>query len=457
MLKKSISAVYVVIFTLSLLLPVFSMPFWGESSSAEKRELQEFPVIYSDETGFNKEFTGEISDYVSEHFSFRSRFVTLWSLISADVFHTSTMDNVIIGKDGWLFFAETLPDYLRTDVFNESKLYSAVKTLDLINEFVSANGGRFLFVVAPNKNTVYPRYMPSFQKQGSKSSNYELLTSSLSDRDYYLNVLPLFLKRNEQLYHKKDSHWNNLGANICFSAITEKLGVKSADYESSGYSLVKDWRGDLDVMLFPTRNNYDEQVYFNKKYQFEYVSSFHSEDDIKIKTYNSDGNGNLYMYRDSFTNALQPMMSSAFENAYFTRILPCRLCENEVCKGDCVVLELAERNIGEIIASAPVMQAPLRNKISFHEASDVVCYRESVLGMTHVFGYFKKPCNKTDVYITAGNQGNSNTYEAFPVMETELLSQKGITDISNDMVGFSAYIPADDSSDIKIGYIKNGD
>ena len=457
MLKKTISIIYAVIFIISLLLPVFSMPFWGESSSAEKRELQAFPEIYSTETGFNKEFTSEISDYVSEHFSFRSRFVTLWSLISADFFNTSTMDNVIMGKDGWLFFGDTIPDYLRTNVFNENQLYGAVKTLDLMNEYVSANGGKFLFVVAPNKNTVYPQYMPAFQKTGTNSSNYKLLTSCLSDKEYYLNVLPLFMKRSEQLYHKKDSHWNNLGASICYSAITEKLGKASEDYESSGYSVKKDWSGDLDLMLFPTRNNLDEQIHFNKEYQFEYVSSFHSEDDIKIKTYNSDGNGNLIMYRDSFTNALQPMLSSTFENAYFTRILPCRLSENDIESGDTVILELAERNIPEIISSAPVMQAPLRDETSICKVSDVVCYQENVMDLTHVYGYFERPCSQTDIYVTVDNGDNNYIYEAFPVMENELLSQQGITDIPSNAVGFSAYIPLSEINNFEIGYIKNGD
>ncbi len=446
-MKIKIKFAFVVITILIFIFPVFSMPLFSENESAEKRELSQIPVLYSEEDGFNSDYTSELNTYFSEHFSFRSELVTACNFVLAKCFGVSNQDKIVVGSDDWLYFADTLPDYTGSGRLTDEEISSAVKVLELMNEGVKAQGCDFVFVVAPNKNTVYPENMPYYITKTNLPTNYERLNSLLKDSDYYVDVSESFKSDSTQLYHKRDSHWNNIGAEKCFSDIMRRLGKPCRDYSSSGYRIEKSWRGDLDDMIFPKLSYLDEQAVFNYQPQFEYVSNYRTPEDMKIKTYCGAGKGSLLMFRDSFTNALLPFLSEEFENAEYTRILPCRL--NALEKGiyDTVILELAERNIPELIKSSPVMEAPERKNVSAEETEAQIFSAEAGEYL-HIYGTLENYSN--EIYIKASDGTSDTYYEAFPILESELLESEK-TDLKENMYGFSAYIPiAEAESNINI-------
>ncbi|MGN1479922.1 MAG: hypothetical protein ACI4XH_09155, partial [Acutalibacteraceae bacterium] len=198
----------------------------------------------------------------------------------------------------------------------------------------------------------------------------------------------------------------------------------------------------------------DDQVIYDKKFDFDYVSSFHSEDDLKIVTYNENGDGNLFMIRDSFTNALQPFFSDAFKNAKFTRILPCRLNETEAVSSDVVILELAERNLKEIINGAPVMEAPQRENIGNVEEVESNIFSEEISGMIHVYGTIPKTEKAGNIYIQASD---GSIYEAFPIYETDLIKENNSELSSDEYYGFSAYLPYSEDAELNLKIFMNGE
>lgn len=453
-MKKILKLVFIIVFVVVCVIPVFTMPFFAEEESAEKRELSEKPVLYSQEDGFNMNYTSQLNTYLTEHFSFRSDLVTLWSVIQAKVFSSSTQENVIVGKDDWLYFADTLNDYTGKSVFTQKEVSSIVKTLDLINETVEKNGGKLVFSVAPNKNTVYPEYMPYYYIEADTPTNYELLGSALKDKSYYLDVLPALQQSEEITYHKRDSHWNNLGAQIYFTAVMNHLGIECTDYSKITTSKEYSWRGDLDDMIFPKLNYLDEQIIYNKSFDFDYTSSFHSNDDINIKTFNQNGTGNLMMYRDSFTNALLPFFSDQFQKAEYTRVQPFRFNTLTLKKSDTFIIEMAERNLPELLKSAPIMEAPKRADSQGMTVSDLSFTSREYLNYTHIYG--ETGDEISDIFIKVTQNNEVQYFEAFPIYEKELIEGESVAS-EIKKYGFSAYLPADISQNAEIKILTNGE
>ncbi len=454
-MKKILKLAFIVIFIVICMIPVLTMPFLAQDESSEKRKLSEKPVLYTEENGINMNYTSELNTYLSEHFSFRTDLTTIWSVIKSEVFKTSAQNKVVVGSDDWLYFSETLNDFTGTDVLSGKEISVIVKTLDIINEVVQQNNGKLVFAVAPNKNTVYPEYMPYYYIASKEPTNFELLDTALASKTYYLNVLPDLRQSEEKTYHKRDSHWNNLGAQIYFSKVMDRLGESSTDYSKVDFTKEKSWRGDLDDMIFPKLDYLDEQIIYDKTFDFDYTSSFRSNDDITIKTFNENGNGALMMYRDSFTNALLPFFSDHFMTAEYSRVQPFRFNALTLEKYDTFVIEMAERNIPELLKSAPIMQAPLRDSADGLVSTDIQFNSREFLVYRHIYGELPDD-GAYDVYIEVTQNGDTQYYEAFPIYEKELIEgENSVSDCVKN--GFSAYLPSDISADAEIKIFTNGE
>lgn len=442
---KFFKTLFCVLFALIIIIPLVSMPFFGEES-AEKRDLADKPMLKTEEGKLNTEFFADTDTYLSERFGFRSMLVTSLSTLKDAVFKTSAEDDVVIGEDGWLFFAKTLNDYTGENSLSKEDISRIAKTVDLINEYTVSKGAKFAFFIAPNKNTVYPDKMPYYYLKSDKSSNLDMLSKALKDKDYYLNLLPLFEKEERQIYHSLDSHWNNLGAAIGFDAFMNKLGIEHTDYLSLDYDIKNTHKGDLDGMLYPSSDRMDEQVVFDYEPSFEYKSRFKTEEDITIKTTNADKSGSLTIYRDSFCNALLPMLADEFKTVEFSRIFPYRLNLVEKNKSDAVIIELVERNISNLLLSAPVMQAPLRNDVKVTETNFEISGTKKSGGLMQIYGTVE--ARDKDIYIVVKQGETKTVYEAFPIYESELID--GTKEVKSG--GFSAFLPISDVDglDIKI-------
>ena len=422
------------------------MPLFPQSDTTENRTLAQPPSLITREGQLNANFFAEVDDYFSEHFVLRSTAVTALSVLKANLFGTSNESQVILGTDGWLYFERTLDDFMGRNVLSDDDMARIATTLDLINEYAASQDAQFLFFVAPNKNTIYPEHMPYPYLPRTGPSNLEKLNAALEDRAYYLNLLPLLQNDSRQLYHKRDSHWNNLGAVVCFEAIMERLQRDHVDYASLPYTLQPIWEGDLDGMLFPTLGYLDEQAVFEYTANYTYTSRFRSEEDITIETAQSQKDGTLLMFRDSFGNALLPLLAEEFGTAEFSRITPYRLNLAEANDSSVILIELVERNLPDLLKAAPVMPAPLRQPQDVVPANATIRGTQAAQGMLQVYGTIEGVTPQDSIYLRVEDAAGIAYYQAFPIYESELLDGEDAVKSG----GFSAYLPYASADDITI-------
>lgn len=445
-MDKKIKVLYIITILLISGLPVLSMPFINvETTNNEKRELSSFPDIYK-ENKINIEFFNEFNEYLLDNFNFRSQMVEINTIVQEKLFGISAESQVILGENDWLYFDKTVDDYSRRSTLSDLEIQKIKQCLSLINEYVTLNGSDFRFTIAPNKNSIYPENMPYNYMQMDTKSNLELLEQEL-DQDVYINMFQILSGSKEQVYLKRDSHWNNLGAYIGFQEILRSFNLE-IDFEIIGEEIKREFEADLENMLHPTGSELDEQVYYTFDRDFDYTSRFKTMDDLSITTVCEDGKSSIMVYRDSFGNALLDYFARQFSEVEFSRIVPYRL--DKGIEYDYVLLEVVERNIPNLLDSAPVMEAIIREDIvgnvEVHNPNIII---EESQGYYHIFGYAQ---DVIEVPYSVYMEYEGICYELFPILESSIENV-----YRNDMIVFSGYIESVDVieiEDIKITYRK---
>ena len=158
-MKKTLSLIFTALFLAVCLVPGLGLILTGGADAAANEILPAAPAIAADGV-FNPDVLAETAAYVDGRFSFRLEGITAWAKLNAALFRTSTAENVLLGRGGWLFYAPTIHDYTGDAPMTARELYCAARTLYLLQEYAENRGGDFLFTAAPNKNTLYPEYNP---------------------------------------------------------------------------------------------------------------------------------------------------------------------------------------------------------------------------------------------------------------------------------------------------------
>lgn len=366
---KQFYRLFTAVFLLLCLMPLAGMLFLDAQEAAGNQVLATAPSLTERDGSWNEAFLTDVSDFVSDRFAFRQELLTLRARLTASVFGESATEQVILGREGWLFYADTLPDYEGTAPLSERQLFAAARTLALVQEYAETRGAAFLFTVAPNKNTLYPAYMPSRYEKTTQPSNWTRLMAQLDAQGVaYVDLLPVLAACDVPVYYRTDSHWNDYGAALASDAILEALGgagtLAQEPFTASTHL------GDLCEMLYPAGAAAETCPVLARERTFSHVSAFRSPEDMTIHTESSGDFGSLLMFRDSFGNNLYAHLAEAFSACCFSRAMPLNLTMLAEEGADTLLFELVERNLSWLISKPPVMEAPIREAVAAEAAGE---------------------------------------------------------------------------------------
>ncbi len=349
-------------FLIASLVPSVGMLLLPEEPAAANQTLARPPALTTGEGKLNPEVLDEVTDYVADHFALRQRLITANAALEAAVFRTSAQDSVTLGKDGWLFYRETVDDYLHTDPLTDRELFGAARTLALLTEYAGHHGAKLVFTVAPNKASLYPEYLPYVGTPLEGQDDIDRLVPLLEEQGVaYADLFAPFREEEQALYHATDSHWTNRGAALAHDTLMEALGEEgwTAWFTQPG-RITGTHRGDLYEMLYPTGTALEGETEYDREFSFTSVRPIRSPGDQRIETENGAQSGSLLMFRDSFGNTLYPFLADSFGHAVFSRSMPWQMTLLEETGADTVVIELVERNLDDLARRAPVFPAPER-------------------------------------------------------------------------------------------------
>lgn len=306
-----------------------------------------------------EEFPSLFESYYNNKSPFKGELVNLNSKIYFKYFDKSPNKSVIKGKDGWLFYnskyneeSDSLGDYQGTNKYSEEELALFKKSLDAKKEFLDERDIEFYVLIVPNKEQIYPEYMPdNIYKNNGKSKTDELvdyLRSNTEVNIIYPKEELMYYKQNLQydIYNKTDSHWNSIGAYIGFRELMEAMDPNYDGLDVEELALTADFLKDGDLATMLGLDGDLNDTYFTVHNFKQDVSTELIEDKGKLmnKYTSTAGNGKkLLAYRDSFAVKLIPYLFKEFDESAFVWGIPFNEAQIDKEKPDIVVIEVAER------------------------------------------------------------------------------------------------------------------
>ena len=353
---------YIAIVAVLCLVPSVGLLFGGGEVSSDS-DAAPTPQLTTGDGAVNFNVMADAGNWFDDHFAFRNEYVTVASAV-AGVFGVSPNESVVAGANGWLYYGDSVDDFRGTDQLSDRALYDIAHSAKLVQTYALGRGIDFAFTISPNKNTLFGENMPYYYQVKAGDTNLDRIVSLLEQEGVnYVDARSLFADSHEVLYHKRDSHWNNVGAAMVADALMSALAHEHRDYSDEPTTVRRDFTGDLDKMLYPAAPTPEDEVYYDNAPAFDYVTeNVESNFDPKIETASNaeDSSGSLVMYRDSFGNSLLPFMAEGFSRAYFSRSVPYQLAiDLDAHDADTLVIERAQRFMRDMAATPPLMPAPM--------------------------------------------------------------------------------------------------
>ncbi|MCI9358715.1 MAG: hypothetical protein HFH59_14550 [Lachnospiraceae bacterium] len=327
-----------------------------DSINYENRTAQEKPQI--DWNNFAS-FTSGYEAYYNDSLPFRNQLIRLNSKIEYYIFNNSSNENVVIGKDGWLFYCrkddgDPIACYKAVDLFSQEELDLIMENLVKTQRFLEDRNCEFILYIAPNKERIYYEKMPDYYGIPGKYNRVDQLVEFLKKNTSIRIVYPyddLMEIKDEcpdlALYHQVDTHWNTAGGYIGGKALLQELGIILPEINEESIILEKipNDSADLADMLYMRKELNQEMDYEIMGYD-NYQMSVDEYDFYGEYRFRCSGNADerrVLISRDSFCTAMSNVIGSQFKES---RMINRASFSNDIVeeyKPDVFVYELVER------------------------------------------------------------------------------------------------------------------
>ena len=202
------------------------------SESVEKRRFADWPPIpVSLEQALS--YSARIDDYLQDRFGMK-RLLLFLPALKYYVGGERIEGNWIIGRDRWLFTAYdgAIPKHLGKQCMTPAEGAEWVKLVKASKDATERLGGRFLLVIAPDKQSIYPEYLPKWvaHNPGKCDRYLQAVTAFRSAGIAVVDARAALLsaKKDGRVYFKNDTHWNDTGAYTTYLSIRNAFGWAGA-------------------------------------------------------------------------------------------------------------------------------------------------------------------------------------------------------------------------------------
>jgi alginate O-acetyltransferase complex protein AlgJ len=364
--SRPMAIVTVLLFLLCTALPSISPWLTPDEliSTTEQRYLATWPRLDATRASLES-WPDRFEEWYDDRVGFRDWMIRSWARLSIGVFGVSPSDQLIVGESGWFFYGDRhdVEHYRGLDPLSSQELETWTRVLEDRRDWLAERGIAYLLVLAPDKNLVYPEYMPARLPRHSDVHPLDQLSRHLaatSDLDV-VDLLPVLVaaKQKERVYHLTDTHWNDRGAYEAYLAIharlermlpelanVEPVQVTRGQHAERGMGLAH-LVGLTDV--YPEIVLDASIIAPRAIIKPEHAPTY----DTRVRTLQPIAHGvpgdslpRAVMFRDSFANALVPYLAEDFSRILYVwdRDVDPRVVSVE--KPDVVIHEIVGRFLG---------------------------------------------------------------------------------------------------------------
>lgn len=344
------------------------------------------------------QYPEEAATHYQTQYPINASLSSSYSEMKTFFFSDSRYEEVVIGKNNWLFSSEELVTYKRMNSFSKDDLKSIRNTLLNYEKILNAQGIDFYVVIVPYKSSVYQNMMPSSIRRMSRDERLQQVYDELwkySDMNIVeLRDMLVSASYDKDVYFKTDNYLNSLGAFNSTNMLLTKMSsndesIENLDIENYEIETVDSKVKSL-AMLMGFGDSYDEYDYQfkTKKKQNIVVSSsainphssntdetqavyidinklfgegavdwltdenmlYLTENYINTKNKNAVNDKHVVVIHDEAALTMMPFISEAFTDASFilrNGDIVLRDILNEA--PDTVVFEISEKYLSDLI------------------------------------------------------------------------------------------------------------
>lgn len=349
------------------------------SSGVERRNLAQLPPL-PDNLGELQSFPARMDSYYSDQFGFRNALTRIhfrfFELVASD----SSGKNVTAGKDGWLFlgsikpgyagYADPIGDVMNINLYTEEQLVTFARYITAIRDWLAQRGIRYVYVITPNKHSIYTDKLPSFITKRNPFSATDQLVAHLRNHTdiVFVDMREELLQERQRhdVYFKLDSHWNSYGANVGQYRIMQAVqglfpdSVHPFKLSADAFTIALEGYRDLATSagMEGAEEAAPQPVFAGmcNPVREEENADFFAPFTMLCDT----GDLNAVIFRDSFFTALQPYTSRQFRRAtYIWNVVDFALLSEYVEreKPDLVIDQVVERMLPYVPRGQPFVEA----------------------------------------------------------------------------------------------------
>jgi hypothetical protein len=311
-----------------------------------------------------QKFPGSFQDYATGFWGY-PELVRVYTAVRLNLLNDAVFAGVFARENNWLVYTEenSLDDFQNTRPFSEAELAKIQQNLDEAEAYLNSQGIKFLVVLVPGKNTVYPEYLPpQVPVIGAESQTDQILAyQNQHGRARILDLRPALLEaRNErQVYLATDTHWNDYGILAGYQAI---IGALREDFPNLQAHTLEDFRavpdgqraGDLSERwlhgLVTEERIRLEPRFERKTEQFQLGQKSALVPGWMLASYNPDPSlPSAIILHDSFFIDMVPFLSDNFRWAIFHWSFQLNDAFVSGEKPDVVILEVTDRYLFRLL------------------------------------------------------------------------------------------------------------
>ena len=276
--------------------------------------------------------------YFNDHFGYRKRLVRWFQQWKLRLYHDESGTKVVVGREHWLYIGEQqmVDHYLGLAKFTPAELSTWQTVLEKRRDWLRQRGIHYLLVIPPDKQTVYPEFLPAWLTDAVPKNRETKLDQFLHYMQEHSTVEILDLrpvlaeaKKTTPVYLQNDTHWNLYGGFIAAQELLKTLArdipdvprLNPADFEWTNLPAAG---GDLAKMIgtdAAEKNRYafrpgpnlpllatNEDDHFKSSWGIKMV--FTTENPGPLRH-------NVVVFRDSFGEAWQAFLGYSFKRAVY--------------------------------------------------------------------------------------------------------------------------------------------
>ena len=333
-MKKIILSMFFLLVILITPIVLFLKPSGGVLLD-ERRYAANFPTDIGNASQRSvKRYFAKIDSFVSDNFPARQAFILANRNVALAVNDDIDPANAFRGKDGWFFLGNNynypIDKYSGVKTLEPKEVLSRATELEAYVTAFRAYGVEPIFLIGPDKQNIYPEYLPDIIKKGPNRYITPIVNALKKDGVHIYDPTEELLqyKQKDILYYRTDTHWNLKSGELVATSLLKQWHLNPPP--PYGLKIAKSFNGDLVSIAYLTNFTPFEGDNYEVEYQKPMPNALIKKaagaplaftlgkmtdtDDTLFINPDATNHVNLWIVGDSFTQALQPFLFSAISN-----------------------------------------------------------------------------------------------------------------------------------------------